>query len=234
MDPQKIDYQKEIDRLWEMANERHHGELKIRPKSNKAWLWKFLNVLLKIVTFGKSMSLYDDFFTTWGRTIYTPGDGKAYESYPLSWKWGMLRHEIAHFDHMYYGIPDLQAKLNLDLAKYGGYTLSKEKGWFHRIWHGFKYLFWPFPFKWAFYRQEVEFWGYIQQIRQSMFEHGEILPGTDKWVHDWFTGSGYGWMATEKKAKDLMIRMRVKVRLEHATRKLSIILFGPAQENESK
>jgi hypothetical protein len=223
----KVNWREEHQRFWDKAQVRHHKQLAIKPKSSFKWFWKIAEVLHKIVTFGKGRSMYTHFFTTWGRTIYTPGDGSGWEEYSDSWKWGLKRHELAHFDHMYYGRPDLQAEINLAQSRDEVLEL-KEKPWWYRYWHGFQYLFVKLPFKYATYRQEAEYYGYLQQVRQSVWEHdGEFKESTKQRMIKYFHGPGYAWMATKERAFEIVNEMEAQAKKEYEEGILDTILFGP-------
>lgn len=206
--------------VWQIANVRHKGKLRIAPKTSALWLWYPLSILLKIVTLGRGPWLVDEYYTTIGRTMYTPGDGSSWKRLDPYSRFGVLRHELAHFDDMYFGDPDIHGALLDD-------EQLVETSWWYRFMYGVKYLFYKLPFKYATFRQQVEYGGYIQQARQNAYRDDGVCSDTLKlWLYEQFTSPTYGWMAADKDAVALVERMVAQIEAEYKDGTLERLLFG--------
>lgn len=211
-------WNKRIERTLALANARHDGKIQIKPKSSNAWFWWVLTVLIKIVTFGTGPNLVKNFTTTLGRTMYLAGDGNAFYGLPAQTRYETIRHELSHFDYMYFGEPDL----------HGHPGRARVRGsYLHMLAHALLYLFWPVPYRYAYGRQEIEWWGFLQNVRLATYCCGGRCPAhVMAWVVRHFSGPTYAWMATMGRAQEIAQELKNQAEMEYRTGCLEVLLFG--------
>lgn len=194
--------QRRVANFWSQARTRHRGNLKLRAKSEMAWFWLMLRWLVKVVTFGKGMDLYDGTFTTLGRTIWVPGDGRSWDTMSGRMREGLLRHEVAHIDTSYLFDPDAQDHID---RKYG--LARYVFGWlFGTFLHPVLYIIgMPLPYGFAYYRAWFEFHGYKRNMQMHISAwNGTILDQLTSDMHNKFASWSYGKMATNARAAELV------------------------------
>lgn len=185
--------------LLQQAQKRHKDQVKIRTKNERRWFWRLLSIILKVFTLGMGPDLLNGPYTTLGRTIWIPGDGSSFEAISNHSKYAIISHELDHMDMEFFGDHTLQD---------APYLLPKEKGVFFRFIHALKYLFWPFPIFGARYRQQIEFWGFQRNLEVHIANrHGLMDPAFISMIKGYLHGPYYAWMASEKRADELMGRM---------------------------
>jgi len=219
MDVTLTSWAHEFDVLWERANIRHRGKIRVIPKYTAGWniIWFVLAVLHQVFSGFQAPWLMTNFYTTIGRMIFAPGDGSSWEALEASSKWGMFRHELSHMDEMYFGDPDLHAK---------GTLVAEEKSSVHKIMYCWKYLFYKLPIRYASYRAYVERWGYLQQVRQYAYiSSGNISPRMHAMIYSYLSGPTYAWTCTKSRAKELADGVISQVRDECISGKLERIMF---------
>jgi len=189
-----------VQLLLQQAQKRHKDQIRIRPKNDRRWFWWLLSFFLKLITLGKGPDLLNgQFYTTLGRTIWVPGDGSSWDTLPNPTKYALLSHELDHMDAEFFGDHTLQ--------DHPGF-IPQEKGLLFRFIHALKYLFWPLPIFWAGYRQQIESWGFQRNLEAHLVRHhGVILLGFREQLKLYLCGPSYAWMATEKRAEELIRTM---------------------------
>ena len=221
LDTGRTDWKKATNELLNSMNARHNGEIRFRKKNEtKYWhvLFYAISVCLKALTFGFGKWHYDNYAMTLGRTVWYP------PQWDVSWSFGLTRHEGSHFDYAYFNMPDMQAHWIV-----GNEVPEIKAGGWKRFWYGVKYLWGaPLPVLWAIFRADVEYWGYLQNIRQSVWEHGgQCKESTRKWVLEQFTGPNYLWMTTKGAGEELVAKMVNQAEDEWKQGVLHMTMFGP-------
>lgn len=154
--------------LWYTNAHRTLG-LKVTSKDQThPTLWRAIDILLKIITFGGNKRFLTHFTTTLGKTVY----------YPVGWKIEnagrgsavTLRHERKHI---------------LQFLKYGlgNATLGT-------IIMGFLYLFIPFPVFFAWFRYKFEREAYVESYTTKLTLG---LPAKVDSYIEYLTGADYFW-----------------------------------------
>lgn len=213
-----IDWEEATRALLETANKRHKGAIQIVYK-NATWYWHAMHILiscvLKVLTGFQGKWHYDNYWMTFGRTLFVP------PKYNWEYRWGTIRHEIAHFDDMTFGDPGLG-------SHWDGRELKKKWGGLWMLWYGLKYLWGcPLPIKYARFRARCEYFGYLQQVRQSVWEHrGKCSPKTKLLILKQFVGPGYVWMSTEAEGKKWVDTMVAQAESEWNDGIIHIRMFG--------
>ena len=169
-----------------------------------------------MITFGKGPSLYDSFFTVIGRTIWLPGEGEGWEKSSWFYKYTVMSHEIDHLDYCYFGDSDIR---DIDHNEVKDWK-EKEAAWYWKFWYNFKYLFWPFPIFWAYGRQDIEIRGYRRNIEAHLHRNGRLGEGMKIFLYQQFASSNYLWMATPRRAEELIQTEIDAVKKAHAENKL--------------
>lgn len=149
-----------------VSMQKQFPKFKLVPKSESGFM-KFLDVLLKIVTFGTNNHFMKSVTTTIGYTVYIPENWFKQSSIN---RVCLLKHESVHMEQ--------RSKL----------------GWFAFY---FLYLFIPLPFLFAYYRTKFEKDGYREELKQMMIYYGpEILDSQDTKddIISQFNSSTYLWM----------------------------------------
>ena len=200
MEAEEAHWQQALDTLWESAQERHQGHIRLRAKHEAPRFWSFLNGLLRFVTFHRGVDLVDGtYYTLIGYTIWIPGDGSAHEALSSYMRFSILSHEIDHLDWLHFG--DHQ-------ARHKDVTTLKKRSLLWRVWHWWRYLFWPLPYKFARYREKIEAWAFSRALEQHVAAHnGKCTRWFRKWLVLQFCSSIYAWTCTKSRAYKIVDRM---------------------------
>lgn len=155
-------WDKKSAKLWKEASFRHQGRIKlITKRDSKFWLvvWTIIHYLVQIVTFGKGFHMVDGPYTTFGPLIFLPGHGEAFRDMDSKYRYSLLKHEIAHVDHMFLFDPDAQDK-----------GTGPRPLWFNILIWGWAlvfavaYLIFPLPYGFAWFRAWAEYHGYKRNL----------------------------------------------------------------------
>lgn len=126
--------------------------------------WRFLDVLVKIVTLGKNKTFLSSFVTTIGNTIAVPTN---WEDWPDAVKVAILEHELVHVGQF---------------AKYGLIPTS------------IAYLLLPLPIGLAYCRYRLERVAYLHGIKVEMaYYPGVDRDSMVECAVKQLTGPNYGW-----------------------------------------
>lgn len=123
-------------------------------------LWLAIHYILLIFTFGKMNKFYTKYTTTIGNKIFFPAK-YTYKSFNSAYV--TLKHELVHVKQF------------------------KQDGLLKM---SFKYLFLPFPFKYAKYRYYYEREAYLESIKAIL--ELDLEPNIE-WYVDVLTGPEYVW-----------------------------------------
>jgi hypothetical protein len=118
--------------------------VRVTNKREKYWLWRCMDVALKILTLGKKKNFLTECTTTFGRTVYFPVDWTPETSDDLDIV--ILHHELVHVSRI------------RDLGGEGGAIYGM-------FWFILAYLFLPFPIGLAWFRYKWE----REAYRKSVF-----------------------------------------------------------------
>lgn len=211
----KEHWQALVDELWSSAQQRHNNQLRLRAKKDALWLWRPLHWLLRLVTFGQSIDLVDgNYYALIGRTLWMPGDGSLHHKRAPHLLLSILSHEIDHLDWVYFG--DHNAR---DLPPE---SLRQTSALF-RLLHWWKYLCWPFPFRWARYREKIEVWGHERNLEQHLIgTKGKCARWYRKWLVMQFSSSTYAWMCSQTRAFEVVDQMIERVEAAYARGDLDV------------
>ena len=154
------DYKKLID---DITKEFFDFEIIKKDESRKM---KVIDVILKVITFGKMNKFMTGFITTLGNKVYVPS---SWNEYHLISKVEILRHERIHMR---------QSK------KYG------------RLLFSFLYLMAPLPCGLAYFRKKFEMEAYEESIKTLHEYLGEnaFSPERKVFYISQFTSANYFWM----------------------------------------
>lgn len=144
------------------AQVRHGGKIRILSKrENLGWLclWTALKWLVFAVTFGKGFDMVDGPYTTFGRYIFCPGDGKGFIDMKSAYRYGLLFHEITHIDHMFLRDPDAQGKVFSEKS-----LTFKFFSYIYVVYYAFAYVMLLSPYVYASFRTEAEYHGYKRNM----------------------------------------------------------------------
>lgn len=164
-------------KLWKEASYRHQGRIKlIAKRDSKFWLciWTAIHWLVQIVTFGKGFNMVDGPYTTFGPLIFLPSHGEGFKNMSPKYRYSLLKHEIAHVDHMFLFDPDAQDK-----------NPDPKPLWFNILIWGWVvvfaigYLVAPLPYIFAWFRAWAEYHGYKRNLHT--FTQNKIAWGA---VHE--------------------------------------------------
>ena len=135
-------------------------------KKTDSKLMILIDVLLKVLTFGKMKKFMNQFITTLGNTVYVPDD---WDDSSSSSKAITLRHERVHMRQ------------------------SKKMG---RFAFSIAYLFLPVPVLFAAYRRKFEMEAYEESLRAYNEYYGKkfFTPALKEHVVKHFTSAEYFWM----------------------------------------
>jgi hypothetical protein len=156
----KVDYDLLVKQIKE-----EFPDFEIVPKNSSKFM-KILNLLLKVITFGKMNRFMTDYTTTIGHRIYTSSE---WENRSITTQLSTLRHERVHMR---------QAK------KYGRFLYS------------LLYLLLPVPVGFAFFRAKFEMEAYEETLRAMHEFYGPTVftKTTKEVILGYFTGPDYFWM----------------------------------------
>jgi hypothetical protein len=136
-------------------------------RKDESALHRAIDVLLKVVTFGRMRSYLDSFQTTIGKTVYVTADWDDWEPDD---RYVTLRHEAVHLRQF--------RKLTLPVM-------------------AVLYIFVPLPMGLAYFRARFEKEAYAETIRARAEVSGVgYVRGVShrKYVIEQFMGPSYGWM----------------------------------------
>jgi len=206
-------WQKQSERLWQQAQERHGHRIRLRAKRDALWLWWPLALLYKIATLGKGVDLLDgNYYGLIGYTIWMPGDGSKHSELPPHLWQSILSHEIDHLDARCFGDHDARNKEPQTLK-----TRGFLRQWFHQL----LYVFWPFPYLVSRYREKIESWGHARNLEQHIVSnHGKCSRWYRKWLILQFCGPTYMWMCSKKRAFAVTDRLIAEVEADLLAGKL--------------
>lgn len=153
-------------------------KLRMQEK-RRHWRWRFLNVLLLIITFGGNRGFIEKFTTTIRRTIaWSDGKWKLIIDRPDGWEdrvWSTLMHEREHLRQF---------------KRYGTIIMSA------------LYILAYLPMGLAWFRAKFEKAGYLQTLRcwyvlDLAWARGEKTNSDGQTAKEWwikqFTGPNYAW-----------------------------------------
>lgn len=214
METQEGHWEKALNALWESAQQRHGGKIRLRPKREARRFWSFLAWLLRLVTFRRGVDLLDgNYYTLIGHTIWLPGDGSAHEGLSAYMRFSILSHEIDHLDWIFFGDHD---------ARHKDASQLKKRGLLRLAFHWWKYLFWPLPYKFARYRERVEAWAFSRALEQHLVAHdGKCTRWFRKWLVLQFCSSVYAWTCTQERAYETVDKMIAEVEESYQAGKLN-------------
>lgn len=157
---------------------KNHPNLVFKNK-NTNWLWKVVGFF--------SPSLLKN-FTTIESTIWCPEEMNG-----INIDAATLSHEECHLNQIWYSKlfnvnPETDSKNNL----------------FFRLAFYFKYLFWPLPFKFAFFRAEKEIEAFLYQFLDEENPEGKATQQKKDRAKYFITSSYYGYAVSETKADELI------------------------------
>lgn len=141
-------------------------DFKLVYKKNSK-LMKFIDLFLRVLTFGKNKTFMTEFVTTIKNTVYLNSE---WDNYTDSSKCTLLRHERIHMRQ----------------AQRYGFIL-----------YTFLYLFVYFPVGFAYYRAKFEKEAYEESIRASYEYYGNLIINSKnyrEYIIRQFVGPSYGWM----------------------------------------
>lgn len=141
-------------------------DFELIPKST-SFQMKVIDIFLKVITFWRMKDFMTRFITTTGQKTYTP---TKWESWPLSSKVSILRHERVHMRQK---------------RKYGG------------LWFSALYLFLPVPILLAYFRMKFEREAYTETLHAYADLYGvDSLSNKSmkEAVIRHFTSAEYFWM----------------------------------------
>jgi hypothetical protein len=135
-------------------------------KKSDSTLMKFIDLFLKIITFGQMKYFMTDFITTIGTTVYTPSN---WDICSAGSKMATIRHERIHMRQA---------------AKWGKIIFS------------LLYIFCPLPGGLSFFRKKFEQEAYEESLRSYLEYYGPSVftPGLREQIIKHFTTSEYFWM----------------------------------------
>ena len=137
----------------------------LREKSESRFM-KFLDILLRIITFNRMKRFMDGFVTTVGETVYVPVD---WEERDYTSRAVTMRHEAVHI---------------------------RQKQKWGAVWFTVKYLIWPLPTLFAWGRYSIEREAYAESLRAwSDFGRLDIIKSSEYRAHTvgHFMGASYFW-----------------------------------------
>ncbi len=219
---------KERRAYWEKivadASARHGRQITLRPKSESRFLWPVLQFLFSLFTywipiaftFGwaksrlQKVDIINGFHSMFSSTMWLAGDGSSWEESSTESKDATASHEIDHLDRLYFGNGSIREEWDALEKK----PKPSRLRW---AWNAFRYLFWLLPFKYATYRQEFERDGYARSLQVVVHVHGGKVPDYwRQWLIVWFSGPGYGWMATPERAEEVVKGLIEEVERVHS------------------
>jgi hypothetical protein len=129
---------------------------------------RFLDVLLRVITFGTARGFMTNFITTIGYTVYV---NKGWDDSSEVGKIIVLRHERVHMRQR---------------RKYGSFLFS------------LMYLLLPVPCVFAYFRMKFEMEAYAETLRAIVELNEGAIPtlktyGHKQYVVSFFTGPAYFW-----------------------------------------
>ncbi len=154
-------YQAYLDELRET-----HPKVRIIKKGDSPFC-RFIDKVLKVVTFGGQRRFLDSFTTTFGNRIYVPD---CWWMFTPGDRYCTLRHELVHVEQF------------------------KRYTWPGMI---LLYIFLPLPAGFAGGRAYLEWEAYRESLVATWQVHGELeakSPWLKKRIVGHFTGPEYGWM----------------------------------------
>ena len=157
------------------AHARKKTGMRVTSKDQELrWLWKTVDLILRLLTFGKQNRFYTNYTTTLFKTVYFPA-GWSIDKAQL-FDCITLRHENCH----------IQQNKSWGLGNV----------WIGTILMGFAYLFLPFPFLFAWFRYKME----REAYRISYYTAIELKlnPNLEHYVN-LLTGPEYFWTWYSKK-----------------------------------
>lgn len=149
-------------------------ELKVVNK-DQASLMKTIDVLLRVVTFGKMTTFMSGYVTTMGTTVYVPSDWEERNS---TSKAVTMRHELVH--------------------------LAQEKR-LGTLLYRLSYVFWVLPCVFSIGRRNLEREAYEETLRAYTEYFGRSVVKSSllrKHIIEQFTSASYCWMWPWKRSND--------------------------------
>lgn len=195
-------YLEAIQRLYNISNEIFGvGTFQMKGQSlvSKAVCW-WASFLRWVVTFGKEWDYKTRLVCTFG-VVYIPED---FSNYDPRTQYAALLHEAAHLSEYYYEDPDLLFSGSIK-------SLPPKTSAWYRLLFLLKYILYPLPFWKATFRSQVEYSGYLQNVRVLRDFHHYTPAQFKQWFISTFCSASYGWMMSRSDAEAMFERMDKQV-----------------------